>query len=118
MSALQSPATKPHTAFKQLPLVDINLLFSSEISERKQAAKALGQAARDAGFLYIVGHGIPTTLIENLKNRTQRYFAQTLTEKMQDYIGHSNNHSGYVPEGEEQYLNAKPRFKRGIRCGI
>jgi len=118
MSALQSPATKPHTAFKQLPLVDIGLLFSAEIRERKQAAKALGQAARDAGFLYIVGHGIPTQLIENLKKRTQRYFDQTLAEKMQDYIGHTNNHSGYVPEGEEQYLNAKPDLKEAYDVGF
>jgi isopenicillin N synthase-like dioxygenase len=119
MPTLHHPSvTKPHTAFKKLPMVDIGLLFSPELSERQQAAKALGKAAREAGFLYITGHGVPTRLIENLKLRTERYFAQTLAEKMQDYIGHSDNHSGYVPEGEEQYLNAKPDLKEAYDVGF
>jgi isopenicillin N synthase-like dioxygenase len=118
MSKLQSSILRPHTAFKKLPLVDISLLFSSKLDERKLAAKALGKAARDAGFLYIVGHGIPKHLIENLKTRTQKYFAQPLEEKMQDYIGHSNNHSGYVPEGEEQYHLAKPDLKEAYDVGF
>ncbi|HSH71831.1 MAG TPA: 2-oxoglutarate and iron-dependent oxygenase domain-containing protein [Methylophilaceae bacterium] len=108
----------PHTAFKQLPVVDISLLFSADIAERKQAAKALGQAARDAGFLYVVGHGVPQHLIENLKVRTREYFAQSLEQKMQDYIGNSNNHSGYVPEGEEQFYSAKPDIKEAYDVGF
>ena len=108
----------PHTAFKKLPLVDVSLLFSLDLADRKQTAMALGKAAREAGFLYIVGHGIPKHLIENLKARTQKYFAQTFEQKMQDYIGNSNNHSGYVPEGEEQYLDAKPDLKEAYDVGF
>lgn len=37
---------------------------------------------------------------------------------MQDYIGNSNNHSGYVPEGEEQYLDAKPGLKEAYDVGF
>lgn len=118
MSAVKSQTVNSHSAFKKLPLVDISLMFSSQLNERKQAAKALGQAACEAGFLYIVGHGIPAHLLENLKTRTKLYFAQTLSEKMQDYIGHSANHSGYVPEGEEQYLNAKPDLKEAYDVGF
>ena len=107
----------PHTAFKKLPLVDISLLFSPDLAQRKQAATALGKATRDAGFLYIVGHGVPEYLIENLKTCTRAYFAQTYQQKMQDYIGNSHNHSGYVPEGEEQYLSAKPDLKEAYDVG-
>lgn len=108
----------PHTAFKKLPLVDVSLLFSPDLADRKQAAVALGKAARDAGFLYIVGHDVPKHLIENLKTRTKKYFAQTFEQKMQDYIGNSSNHSGYVPEGEEQYLDAKPDLKEAYDVGF
>jgi isopenicillin N synthase-like dioxygenase len=101
-----------------LPLVDVSLLFSHKFAERKIAAKSLGKAARDAGFLYVVGHGVPKRLIENLKTRTREYFAQTYEQKMQDYIGKSNNHSGYVPEGEEQYLDAKPDLKEAYDVGF
>lgn len=101
-----------------MPLVDVSLLFSDDIAERKIAAKSLGKAARDAGFLYVVGHGVPKHLIENLKTRTHEYFAQTHEQKMQDYIGNSSNHSGYVPEGEEQYLDAKPDLKEAYDVGF
>jgi isopenicillin N synthase-like dioxygenase len=118
MSSAKSQMSSTHTAFKKLPLVDVTLLFSDDYAERKIAAKALKKAAREAGFLYITGHGIPKNLIENLISRTQQYFAQSLEGKMQDYIGHSKNHSGYVPEGEEQYLDAKPDLKEAYDVGF
>ncbi|MEQ1598390.1 MAG: 2-oxoglutarate and iron-dependent oxygenase domain-containing protein [Methylotenera sp.] len=118
MSAIKTQTTSLHTAFKKLPLVDISLLYSPIKAEREKAAKALGKAAHDAGFLYVIGHGVPKHLIENLKTRTREYFAQSYTQKMQDYIGNSNNHSGYVPEGEEQYLDAKPDLKEAYDVGF
>ena len=62
----------------------------------------MGKAAREVGFLYVTGHGIPEALIQRLVARAKAYFAQPLDVKMRHYIGHSCNHSGYVPEGEEQ----------------
>lgn len=118
MSVVLPQTVSKHTAFKKLPVVDISLLFSTILADRMQAAKELGKAARDAGFLYILGHGVPAQLIENLKARTEQYFAQPLTEKMRDYIGNSSNHSGYVPEGEEQYLNAMPDLKEAYDVGF
>ena len=56
----------PHTAFRQLPLVDIAGLHAPDPATRRRTAEALGQAARDAGFLYIVGHGVPDALVAQL----------------------------------------------------
>jgi len=95
-----------HTAFQHLPIVDISLLSSANLSERKQVAEQLGIAASEVGFLYITGHGISADIIKRLKDKTREYFSQPLEKKMHDYIGNSLNHSGYVPEGEEQ-LNAQ-----------
>lgn len=107
-----------HTAFKQLPLVDISPLFSDDLAQRQEGARALGQAARDAGFLYITGHRVPSHLIENLKARAKAYFDQPLADKMRDYIGTSSNHSGYLPEGEEQFYNTKPDLKESYDVGF
>ena len=112
------PPASPHTAFTKLPLVDIAGLFSDDLAVRKHTAAQLGQAARDAGFLYITGHGVPQHLQDRLIARTQAYFAQSSDAKMRDYIGNSSNHSGYVPEGEEQFYGAKPDLKESYDVGF
>ena len=103
MSDLAAPVAS-HTAFTELPVVDVSALVdaASTPGQRKGAADALGRAAREVGFLYITGHGIAGQVIDDLKAQTAAYFAQPLDRKMRDYIGNSVNHSGYVPEGEEQ----------------
>ncbi len=102
----------PHTAFKSLPVVDVSGLRSTDLFKRRATAAKLGQAAREAGFLYVTGHDIPTLVTERLIRRTRAYFDQPLAEKMRHYIGQSENHSGYVPEGEEQFYGAKTVDKK------
>jgi isopenicillin N synthase-like dioxygenase len=97
--------TSPHTAFTELPVVDISGLFSQTKTERIQTAGILDKAAREAGFFYLKGHGISAEIIRNLKAAAKGYFAQDIATKMQHYIGHSANHTGYVPQGEEQFYN-------------
>ena len=105
-SAIPNPAIpKPHRAFRQLPLVDVSSLASSELHERQSVADELGKAAREVGFLYVTGHGVAPELIQRLKDRVREYFAQPIERKMRHYIGQSTNHSGYVPEGEEQFAS-------------
>jgi isopenicillin N synthase-like dioxygenase len=107
-----------HTAFQALPVVDVAGLRSANLHDRNRAAAALGQAARDTGFLYVRGHDVSTAVIENLKSCVRAYFAQPLQRKMQDYIGHSRNHSGYVPEGEEQFYSATVDLKEAYDVGF
>jgi isopenicillin N synthase-like dioxygenase len=112
------PRITPHSAFKTLPLVDIRGLFSTTLADRAEAAAALGDAASQAGFLYVTGHGIDPQVINGLKQRAAEYFAQPLEQKMQDYIGHSSNHSGYVPEGEEQFVEGSIDHKEAFDVGF
>ncbi len=107
------------SAFTQLPVVDISGLYSAALDERKGVAKALGDAASGVGFLYITGHGISRQRIDDLIQCSQNYFAQPLDKKLRDYIGHSVNHSGYVPEGEEQlgdYAQRDSAQREGIQA--
>lgn len=113
-----APRITPHSAFTSLPLVDIRGLFSASQTDRQVAATALGQAASQAGFLYVTGHGIDPQIIHRLKQRTQAYFAQPLEQKMLDYIGLSSNHSGYVPEGEEQFVEGSIDHKEAFDVGF
>lgn len=102
---MQDQNKTTHSAFTELPVVDISLLFSDKLDERELAASSLDKAARDAGFLYLKGHQISPDLIQNLKSAVKAYFDQDTESKMKNYIGLSNNHTGYVPQGEEQFYS-------------
>ena len=91
-----------HTAFTRLPVVDIQGLYSSDLATRQATAANLGQAAREAGFLYITGHGVAPGLIAALRRQAEALFALPLAQKQRFHIRHSSNHSGYVPQGEEE----------------
>jgi isopenicillin N synthase-like dioxygenase len=113
-----TPPNTSHSAFQTLPLVDIRGLFSDCAAKRIETAAALGRAASQAGFLYVTGHGIDPQIIDRLKQRTVEYFAQPLAQKMHDYIGLSSNHSGYVPEGEEQFVEGSIDHKEAFDVGF
>jgi len=86
-----------------LPLIDISPLNSERLEDRKQVVKQLDQACKEVGFLYIQGEQFQPELFDQLKQTAQHYFSQDQATKMQHYIGLSQNHSGYVPIGEEQF---------------
>lgn len=86
-----------------LPLVDISLLNSTNLDDRMQVAQALDQACKEVGFLYLKGDQFQPALFAQLCDIAKHYFAQDDALKMQNYIGKSVNHSGYVPIGEEQF---------------
>jgi isopenicillin N synthase-like dioxygenase len=92
-----------HADFQQLPVVDVAGLTSPDPGVRALTAAALGQATRAAGFFYAVGHGVTDALTAPLVAQARAFFAWPVERKMAHYIGLSQHHRGYVPEGEEVF---------------
>lgn len=102
------PTPRQNRRFSALPVIDISGLYAEQEQKRIRVAAELAEAAENVGFFYITGYDIPPALESALIDCAKEYFGQSLPEKMCNYIGHSQNHSGYVPEGEERfYASAK-----------
>lgn len=86
-----------------LPIVDISDLSSTNIEKRLSVAALMDNACRQSGFLHIKSSNFDKNLFKQLLEVAKQYFAQEEAVKMQHYIGKSQNHSGYVPIGEEQF---------------
>lgn len=106
-----------HTAFDALPVIDISGLYSDDPDTRAAVAGQLGKAARDIGFFYVVGHKVDRRLRERLLDQARTFFSRSEAEKMDIYIGKSDNHRGYVPEGEEVMVGGKRDLKEALDLG-
>lgn len=112
-----SPKNTP-TDFDRLPIVDVSDLRSADPEARRRAAEALGRAAKDVGFFYITGHGVGRDLRAGLLDAAKDFFSRPEEEKMRHYIGLSDNHRGYVPEGEEVLASGSKDKKEGFDLSL
>lgn len=106
------------TDLAQLPLVDISPLGSDRLEDRLAAALELDRASAQAGFLYIKGAQLDRALLRRLVQRAEAYFALDHEAKMKSYIGLSENHSGYVPVGEEQFGSGTRDLKEAYDVNV
>lgn len=106
------------SAFTELPIVDISGLSSSDPERIRATADALGRAAREVGFCYVVGHGVAQSVFAGVVDAAARFFALPHEEKMKVYIGLSRNHRGYVPEGEEVFAAGSKDRKEAFDLSI
>ncbi|RDV44969.1 isopenicillin N synthase family oxygenase [Leifsonia sp. ku-ls] len=87
-------------ALDSLPVLDI-----SELDRGDAAASAfrdkLRQVTHDVGFFYLVGHGIPQELIDEVLDVSRRFFALPEADKLAIENVHSPQFRGYTRTGEE-----------------
>jgi isopenicillin N synthase-like dioxygenase len=67
----------------QLPIVDISPLLQHHASSDIFSAvdELIGRACADCGFFYIVGHGIPADLQNQLQSASSEFFSLDATLK-------------------------------------
>jgi len=101
-----------------LPIVDVAPLLTAGDERRDAAAAQIGAACRNAGFFYIIGHGVERELEARLEASARRFFASDLDDKMQIGMEHGGRAwRGYFPVGAELTSGA-PDNKEGLYFGL
>jgi isopenicillin N synthase-like dioxygenase len=102
--------------FSHVPVIDVGPLV--EHSERQQqVAEQIGDACRQCGFFYVVGHGVEESLCQRLESLSRQFFAQNESQKMQIAMSRGGRAwRGYFPVGNE-LTSGKPDQKEGIYFG-
>src|SRR5262245_58719421 len=102
--------------FSQVPIIDIGGL-SGSVADRQAVAARLGEACRESGFFYAVGHGVDEGLQRRLQELSRQFFAQDLDAKLSirmDLGGRAWR--GYFRVGDE-LTSGKPDQKEGLYFG-
>lgn len=100
----------------QIPVVDISLLRTAH-EGRRDVARRIGEACREFGFFYVVGHGVEEHLQRRLEEVSRRFFAQDLPAKMEITMARGGRAwRGYFPVGGE-LTSGYPDMKEGIYFG-
>ncbi len=78
-----------------IPVLDLAGLRAGRTGALEAAAEVLRQAEEEVGFYYLVGHGIPRSVIDGVFDEARRFHALPLDQKMAIRAGADN--VGYMP---------------------
>ena len=100
----------------RIPVIDVNQLVLGTEARHDVAAK-IGEACREYGFFYIIGHGVSEDLQQRLEKLSAGFFLQDLETKLQISMSRGGSAwRGYFPVGGE-LTSGKPDLKEGIYFG-
>ncbi|KAJ0096913.1 hypothetical protein Patl1_28636 [Pistacia atlantica] len=110
------------TDFKSIPIIDISPLLANcddpnmgEDPGVRKVVTQLDQACREAGFFYVKGHGIPESLIKEVKNISHQFFDHPYEEKLKIKMTPQAGYRGYQRIGEN-ITKGIPDMHEAIDC--
>ena len=107
---------RPAQEFSNVPIVDVSELVAGPPG-RSAVAERLGQACRESGFFYVVGHGVDEGLQARLRALSREFFAQDVEAKLRIRMALGGRAwRGYFRVGDE-LTSGKPDQKEGLYFG-
>jgi isopenicillin N synthase-like dioxygenase len=92
-----------------IPLIEIDGLFSDELSEREAVAAEIGSACRKIGFFYMKTSTVSVESIESILQCSRDFFALPTEEKLELSMAIVGDNRGYIPlESEYLYSPEEP----------
>jgi isopenicillin N synthase-like dioxygenase len=102
--------------FANIPIIDIGDLMADRAG-KVDVARLIGQACRECGFFYVVGHGVDAALQTRLHDLSEQFFAQDVDRKMRISMDHGGRAwRGYFRVGDE-LTSGEPDQKEGLYFG-
>ncbi|KKA20986.1 hypothetical protein T310_4985 [Rasamsonia emersonii CBS 393.64] len=83
--------------FDNIPIIDLSLMSSSDLEERKKLAAQIYDACSRVGFFYIKNHGVPEELVDKIHDMAHKFFSLPEDQKMECFIGKSHRFRGFSP---------------------
>jgi len=110
-TAEQTPATPSFGAIaEEIPVLDLAAFLRGDDGALEKVAGELRHALEEVGFFFIVNHGVPQSLIDQMYRQTERFHA--LPEQEKTKIAVNQDHVGYM--GNEGELPRTSPYSTGI----
>ena len=97
----------------ELPVLDISRFRGPD---RAEFLARLRAAARDVGFCYVSGHGVPVELTDGIDTVTRRFFALPVEQRLEIENVNSPHFRGYTRVGNE-HTGGRPDWREQIDIG-
>ncbi len=100
----------------EVPIIDVAPLVADS-GEQEAVVAAMGQACRESGFFYVIGHGVGEELNQRLEELSHRFFALDVETKLEIRMATAGKAwRGYFPVGDE-LTSGRPDVKEGLYFG-
>ncbi|MCA0238166.1 MAG: isopenicillin N synthase family oxygenase [Bacteroidetes bacterium] len=92
---------------KGIPTVDLSKYVHGSADEKAQFVQDLGRAFHEVGFVAVVNHGIPKSLVDGFYSASKAFFALPEEVKRQYEIAGMAGQRGYTSFGKEHAKQSK-----------
>ena len=104
-----------------IPVIDIAPYLERSAKEQQNVARAVDRACSTLGFLIISGHGVPESLVDQMRSVSRAYFDLPLQEKLELRMP-PDRYRGYISLGSEALSysldeESPPDFKESFSIG-
>ncbi len=86
---------------RAIPLVDLSSFVNGDADQRAAFVEKLGKAFHEIGFVGVINHGIPKSLIEEFYNTSKAFFGKSVEVKRKYEVPGLAGQRGYTSFGKE-----------------
>ena len=92
---------------RAIPLVDLEKFRNGTTEQKNEFVNELGKAFHEIGFVGVINHGIPKSLIDSFYSASKRFFALPVDVKRKYEIEGLAGQRGYTSFGKEHAKQSK-----------